>query len=202
MLPYFFEEASNSSDSVLTNPATSKELLDMGIRNCKSVYIILDGIDECSRDERKSITSWFRILIEELPPSNAEAIRCLFVSQDDGAARKDFAGLSTIAIGARDNKNDIKEYSTIWAERIKEKFGISDHMSSNIALNVLNTSDGIASPVALRPFILPFSLITNYVLGMFLLAKLICDNLFQQTSIEGLEEELAPDKFPKEVNEA
>jgi len=37
---------------------------------------------------------------------------------------------------------------------------------------------------------------------MFLLAKLICDNLLQQTSIEGLEEELEPDKFPKEVNEA
>jgi len=203
MLPYLFEEASNSSDSVLTNLATSKELLDMGIRNCKSVYIILDGIDECSKDERKSITSWFRNLIEELPPSNAEAIRCLFVSQDDGAARKDFAGLSTIAISARDNKNDIEEYSTIWAERIKEKFGISDHMSSNIALNVLNTSDGIASPVALRPFLLhSLFLIANYVLGMFLLAKLICDNLLQQTSIEGLEEELAPDKFPKEVNEA
>lgn len=203
MLPYLFEEASNSSDSVLTNPATSKELLDMGIRNCKSVYIILDGIDECSRDERKSITCWFRNLIEELPPSNAEAIRCLFVSQDDGAARKDFAGLSTIAISARDNKNDIKEYSTIWAERIKEKFGISDHMSSNIALNVLNTSDGITSPVALGSFLLlSLSLIANYVLGMFLLAKLICDNLLQQTSIEGLEEELEPDKFPKEVNEA
>lgn len=76
-------------------------------------------------------------------------------------------------------------------------------MSSNIALNVLNTSDGIASPVALRPFLLhSLFLIANYVLGMFLLAKLICDNLLQQTSIEGLEEELAPDKFPKEVNEA
>jgi hypothetical protein len=76
-------------------------------------------------------------------------------------------------------------------------------MSSNIALNVLNTSDGITSPVALGYFLLlSLSLIANYVLGMFLLAKLICDNLLQQTSTEGLEEELEPDKFPKEVNEA
>jgi hypothetical protein len=39
-------------------------------------------------------------------------------------------------------------------------------------------------------------------LGMFLLAKLICTNLLDQTSIEGLEEELEPDKFPKEIKEA
>ena len=38
--------------------------------------------------------------------------------------------------------------------------------------------------------------------GMFLLAKLIWMNLFGQTSISGLEEELEPDIFPTEVNVA
>lgn len=143
LLPYFYGAASYSPDPVLTSSVVAKELLDMGIRNSKSVCIILDGIDECSRDERKLITSWFRKLIEELPPTNAEAIRCLFVSQDDGAARKDFAGLSAITVRSQDNKVDIEGYSSIWAGRIKEKFSISDQMRNNIVNNILNTAEGI-----------------------------------------------------------
>jgi len=144
LLHYFHAEASNSAEAVLTSPALAKELLETGIRNCKSVYIILDGLDECSRDERKSITSWFRKLIEELPPTNAEAIRCLFVSQDDGIARKDFADLSAITISSQDNRTDIEEYSSVWARKIREKFSISDQMTTNIVTTILDTTGGIA----------------------------------------------------------
>lgn len=40
------------------------------------------------------------------------------------------------------------------------------------------------------------------VIGMFLLARLIWIEIFGQTSIAGLEEELKPDVFPKEVSVA
>jgi hypothetical protein len=145
LIPYFFEEATNSTEPILTSPPVTNKLLDMSIRNCKSVYIILDGIDECSREERKLITSWFRKIIEELPPTNAESIRCLFVSQDDGPARKDFAGLLAITIRSQDNEADIEEYSSVWVGRIKEKFAISDQTSNNIVTNILKTVEGIAS---------------------------------------------------------
>ncbi|KAF4631381.1 hypothetical protein G7Y89_g6756 [Cudoniella acicularis] len=156
LLEYLYGESSKSAEAVLSSPKVASELLDMAIGNCRSVYIILDGIDECSREERKSITSWFRKLIEELPPTNAESIRCLF-----------------------DNKVDIEEYSSVWAAKIKEKFKIPDQMANKIATTIPNTVE-----------------------GMFLLAKLICNNLFHQTSIGGLETELEPDKFPKQVNTA
>ena len=145
LLPYFYEKASNSPDPVLSNPPIVKELLDMGIRNCKSVYIIFDGLDECSRDERKHITHWFRKLIEELPPANAEAIRCLFVSQDDSAARKDFAGISAITVRSQDNEADIREYSSVWADKIKKKFKITEQMRNDIVTNILKTADSMAS---------------------------------------------------------
>lgn len=144
MLPYFYGAALNSPGAVLTSPAEARQLLEMGIKNCKSAYIILDGIDECSRDERESITAWFRKLVEELPPTNAEAIRCLFVSQDDGVARKDFAGLSAITVRSQDNKVDIEEYNSVWAGKIEEKFGISNQMRNTIITSVLKTADGSA----------------------------------------------------------
>ncbi len=39
-------------------------------------------------------------------------------------------------------------------------------------------------------------------LGMFLLAKLISSNLWHQTTVEELEFELEPGRFPKEINAA
>jgi hypothetical protein len=199
LLPYFYEKAANSPEPVLSNPPIVKELLDMGIRNCKSVYIILDGLDECSRDERKHITHWFRKLIEELPPANAEAIRCLFVSQDDSAARKDFAGISAITVRSQDNEADIREYSSVWADKIKKKFKINEQMRNDIVTNILKTADSMASHPLTR---FPGIANDNTHLGMFILAKLICDNLYHQTTVEGLEEELKPDKFPKEIKTA
>ncbi|KAH8652695.1 hypothetical protein BGZ60DRAFT_533558 [Tricladium varicosporioides] len=179
LLGYLYKEANNSPEAVLTSPKIASELLNMALKNDRSVYIILDGIDECSREERKLISSWFRKLIEDLPPTNAESIRCLFVSQDDGFARKDFAGLASISIRSQDNRADIEEYSLVWATRIKEKFEISDQIANKIATTIPNTVE-----------------------GMFLLAKLICNNFYHQTSIDGLETELQPDKFPREVNTA
>ncbi|KAG9233941.1 hypothetical protein BJ875DRAFT_377537 [Amylocarpus encephaloides] len=179
LLEYLHKEASISPEALLSSPKVAMELLKMAIQNCVSVYIILDGIDECPREERKFIASWFRNLVEELPPSNAESIRCLFVSQDDGFARKDFAGLSTISIRSKDNKLDIEEYSTIWAAKIKDRLKISDKTATKIITTISNTVE-----------------------GMFLLAELICNNLFHQTSIHGVEVELQPDRFPNKVNKA
>ncbi|TDZ38461.1 hypothetical protein C8035_v004775 [Colletotrichum spinosum] len=156
-----------------------EELLEIAIKNLPSVYIILDGIDECPRDQRKSITSWFRRLVEKLQPKDSDRIRCLFVSQDDGFARKDFSGVSSLKIQSKDNESDICEFSAAWASRIQQKFDLTGDRTQEIAKQI---------PVSCN--------------GMFLLAKLICENLLDQSTVEDLEYELTPNTFPREINEA
>jgi hypothetical protein len=143
LLPYFYEESSNSAEAILTSPAMSKELLETAIKNCKSVYIIIDGLDECPRDERKTTTQWFRNLIEELPPTNSDAVHCIFVSQDDSAARKDFGGISSITVRSTDNMVDIEKYSSVWADKIKEKFDLSYDRRNDIAFCISKSVGGI-----------------------------------------------------------
>lgn len=126
LLPYYHDRYASSAEAVLSSQNTIEDLLRVSIRNCPVVYIVLDGIDECPRKERETISSWFRKLVEGLPLSNPDQIRCLFVSQDDGVARKDFARLSTIKIRSEDNKADIEQFSSEWAARIQSKFGVSD----------------------------------------------------------------------------
>lgn len=178
LLLYFYQMYCNSGEVVLTSQALVKELLLLAFRSCKYAYIILDGLDECAREERKIITQWFRKFVEDLPTSEPKGLRCLFISQDDGVARKDFSGLASIKIRTEDIKHDIDEYSRVEADKLKAKFQLSDEDASTIASTVANSAG-----------------------GMFLLAKMIWVNLFCQNSLSELAEELEPNIFPKGINE-
>ncbi|KAI1113983.1 putative zinc finger protein [Nemania sp. NC0429] len=180
LLPTFYQKSCRGGENVLASPVVVKELLSLAFGNCKSAYIILDGLDECPQDQRKDITQWFRKLVEELPIDEPERLRCLFISQDDGRARKDFAGLASIEIRANDNKNDIEEYSRIEANKLRESCLLLTEEKATLIANAVVNSAG----------------------GLFLLAKLIWINLSGHTSIARLEEELKPGVFPSKISHA
>lgn len=179
LLSYLYEKASTSGEAVLTGPSLVKEILSMAIKNSERTYIILDGLDECNREDRKEITSWFRDLIDSPSRTDFGSIRCLFISQDDGPGRKDLSMLPTLKIRGEDNRCDIELYANAWSKKIQEKFELQDDNRDEIAGRIVTASG-----------------------GMFLLAKLISRNLLDQTSQDSLDEELEPNVFPKEINQA
>lgn len=120
-----------------------EELLRVSLLNCAKVYIVIDGIDECARDERKRITSWFRDVVENLEPPHLDRIRCLFVSQDDGVARKDFDGIATLKIKPADVENDIEQYSMHEAAQIQSMFRLSDDLRENMASKMRDAANGM-----------------------------------------------------------
>jgi hypothetical protein len=142
LLLYVDEKASCSGETVLTSSKLAKELLETIFQSYKKMYIILDGLDECNRHERKEISTWFRQLVDGLPRKEMDAIRCLFVCQDDGYARKDLSMLPSIKLTAASNKSDIEMYARIWHQRIEEKFGPLDPKTLNIANIVTARAQG------------------------------------------------------------
>lgn len=142
LLPLFYDKFSKSSEAVLSKVQDIEDLLRVSLLNCNKVYIIIDGIDECGRDERKRITSWFRDVVENLEPPHLDRIRCLFVSQDDGVARKDFDGITALKIKPTDVENDIEQYCLHEAAQIQSMFQLSDDMRENIASRMKKAADG------------------------------------------------------------
>ncbi|KAK8069382.1 hypothetical protein PG994_005998 [Apiospora phragmitis] len=136
LVPYFYEKFSNSPDPVLGSFAMIELLLDVALRNCTDAYIIIDGIDECDRDERRKIAQWFRNLVEDLQPPRQDRVRCLFVSQDDGIAQKDFKGLETVKIKRKDSRADIQTFSKISADEIQVATDILDELKAKVASRV------------------------------------------------------------------
>lgn len=141
LLLHFEKISTSSGQAVLSNRDLAKELLDTALRSRKT-YLILDGIDECARDSRKEICTWFRAFADSLPITKQDEIRCLFVSQDDGFARKDLSMLPTLKISENEMRGDISEYALHWQQRIEGRFGPLQDRGLELAKLVTDRSNG------------------------------------------------------------
>ncbi|PYH69627.1 uncharacterized protein BO88DRAFT_443625 [Aspergillus vadensis CBS 113365] len=173
LLPYYYEKAHMNAS--LTSSTVSERLLCTSLRSCRRVYIVLDGLDECGRAARKNIVNLFRQMVEQTV-IDAGFIRCLFVSQEDGAAAEDFEGIECIKIGQR-NFEDISAFARVWQQTIVTKFGGNNRL--------LHIQDHI----------------TKRAKGMFIFAELFAKYLEERLSLEDIEEQLRPDNLPVELDD-
>lgn len=142
LLLFMYDKATRSGETTLLSTKLVKEMLEIALGKCGTAYIIIDGLDECSREDRKDIAVFFRRSVKSLPKSEAGRIRCLFVSQDDGAARKDMKNISKFKLTAEENKGDIRKFADFWQERTKEKFSELDLNEYKVAEQVTTGSQG------------------------------------------------------------
>lgn len=114
----------------------SQEMLERAIKSLDKVYIIVDGLDECPPGEKKIIASWFQTLVYSISEDDKVHLRCLFLSQDDKETRILFKGLPSVQIRSQDLAGDIKTFCKIEAEKIKNKFSLSDSEKAEIIQKV------------------------------------------------------------------
>lgn len=144
LLAYIYEKASRSGQTTLSTRTLAKELIGTALKSFPKLYIILDGIDECEREERKEITSTLETTWESLPADNLDpdSLRCLFISQDDGPARKDFAKMVPLKISEGEVKKDIRAYVRTWSSKMQVKFMFLEDERKRIEDLITRNSDG------------------------------------------------------------
>jgi hypothetical protein len=149
LVDLFYEKMSASGEIILSRSALAKELLETALGARKS-YIILDGIDECIREQRRELCTWFRLAVDAHPND----LRCLFVSQDDGIAGKDLSMVPSLSITIQDNHDDIKRYCKMWHRQIKARFSPVEDSELNITELVTARSRGMRLVSSCRRIIL------------------------------------------------
>jgi len=142
LVPFLYEEMCTRGGPTLRTKALAKDLLETSLKICDKVYLIIDGVDECDRDERKVIASWFCELVESLPVNQAGKIRCLFVSQDDGCAKRDFSEVSSLKITTADNSHDIRTYCVARGLELQRRFKLTDERMNEIVDQIVQRADG------------------------------------------------------------
>ncbi|KAI1339051.1 hypothetical protein F5Y15DRAFT_416361 [Xylariaceae sp. FL0016] len=168
-----------SGDAILEDPEMAKKLLEVALDSSQPTYIIIDGIDECGRDERKEICSWFVERVNDLPNEKYGNLRCLFVSREDGPAKKDLGQIPSIKMEPSRTASDVRRYIMFWqTHMIEKKHGPLDAKFHPLA-NVIMASTQ----------------------GMFLFAKLSVRYLYSLPTRQELLDSIHPGQFPEEIGE-
>lgn len=137
-------ESKSFTGGVPLTLSKAKEFLQLALkRKSETKFIVLDGLDECERKERKDITTWFQEEVENLPVNEFGTIRVLFVSQDDGVGRHDLAQVPAIKVSAAENKADMQVFAEDWQKRIEKRFGNLGAAGFHVANIIVAKSQGM-----------------------------------------------------------
>ena len=204
ILSYLYEKSSSSGESCLQSHTLAKELLRTTLESAGYCFLIIDGLDECEREEKRMIVSSFKTMIDSSAESEPGKLRCLFISQDDGDVRKLLLSVPEIRMRPEDSKADIGFYISHKALDIQGKFNITDQKRDEISCKVQDRAEGKRPSLSNKPMIkcVYNKRLIRPSLGMFLFAKLVMTNLLNQTSRSKMLDELQPGKFPRGLEQA
>ena len=135
-----YDMAAKKEDCFKTRKAT-EELLQLCLDAAGILYIVVDGLDECTEPEQKAIARWLRKYADN-SGATRDPTRCAFFSQDDTNTRALLSTVPAVRITAFDNKDDIKAYCIAIAKDIQVKFAESDAGTSFIVEAVSTKAEG------------------------------------------------------------
>lgn len=96
ILTYIHDECSKTSELTLETLEFLKRLVGYAMEGSKTMWMILDGLDECEKKEKKKILTWATDMVEN--EEHIGRLRLLIVSQDEGDVRKSIRGRPTISL--------------------------------------------------------------------------------------------------------
>ncbi|KAI1647683.1 uncharacterized protein F4817DRAFT_336508 [Daldinia loculata] len=177
LMPFYYDEGIRSGESSLHSMKLCKKLLRAILQAIPVAFLVIDGIDECDSNERKSILTFLSDIINLCDNNKPGKIRLFISSRDESDIRRALLMGTRIKLDRRDTIQDLNVYIEHRASELQRKFGLSAEAQRYIQQNVLDKSD-----------------------GMFLYAKLVMANLEGQPTLHHLHEEF--DSLPSGLEEA
>ena len=168
--------------------ASIEEATIDAIQSQGRLTIVVDGVDEMPETEAKRTLDW----LQKIQPDDC---RLLWLGQRTDALLSCLSSTRHLRLEHSEHLTDVKEYITELAGQLKQKFDLSTQTENTIASRIMNVA-GSTQPRLLDCFW------ADVIAGMFLYAKLVIENLLDQTSLRNLNKELQPDVFPVDLNAA
>lgn len=150
ILSYVYEKSASSGRSHLDSISLAKEMLGVVFDAVDTLFIIIDGIDECKKVEKERISTTLISIVE----NHTAFLRCCFISQHDKDTGKIFRNMPTLQITEKHNAGDILNYCVGMEEKIASSFQVSttDLQHLNISRNVAAKADGKTTRWLSDPF--------------------------------------------------
>ena len=200
LLDYVYETCAAADETKLQSERTLEELFTLAVAGQRITFLVLDGLDECETQEEYKIVSWLQsaALDSTKSPGSGGRFRLLCVSQRDGCMEDLMSDFPSLSLDGDQHKEDISKFVKQMASEIRTRFQLEQDKETEIVSNVVSRSAGErTTAIEVRR-----EKITLTMAGMFLYARIVLENLLQQTSRARLWKELHPDTFPRDLKQA
>lgn len=142
-MPFIYEKMCRRGETVLSSDTLAKELLGIFLASSDDICIIVDGLDECTRNEEKHVIEYLCSVTKDLHRDTQSSLRCVFVSQSDAIAVKILRDVPKIEMKPSHNYEDISVFVSSQGSDMQTKFRISDEETQNINSLVINRAGGL-----------------------------------------------------------
>lgn len=193
----FLEEFSSIDSSQLSTDRLQR-YAQTALASYHTSYLIVDGVDECSKSEAKKSIRWLLSLTKSRPDGLDASVKILVSGQRDGILDVLLESEPDISLEASSHSADIRQYCEENSREIQVKFGTSDALRDLIVSRVSGEAQGTEVVFSSQPS----GTDEQYTLGMFLYAKIVMHNLLHQPTLRNLKREVMSDDFPHDVNKA
>jgi hypothetical protein len=142
LVPFCHDKYLASGELTLTSASLAEQLLDLFCQRIQKQYIIVDGLDECGKGERKLVLSFFNSVMERYDIKEPGKIRVLFVSQDEEDIKDALQTAAVIALSPTDNEKDIRSFVRRSTTKIQQKHGLDNRQAQFIVESSCSRAKG------------------------------------------------------------
>lgn len=142
VVPYYYDKAIASSGQTLASARAIAAYLHDMMRVTENAVIVIDGLDECERDERNDILTSLVDLVHQCDYDRPGKLRLCIVSRNEKDIRDHLRTARHFALSSGDNRDDIKMYVDHWAAKITQLFKLGPSDQSYIVRNVMERTQG------------------------------------------------------------
>ncbi|KAF0323357.1 hypothetical protein GQ607_009475 [Colletotrichum asianum] len=175
----FFEDFAKQNEVSIRSRESLETLTQRALEEYRVSFLILDGLDECEREQARRTVEWLLALRRLDKYVGKTSLRIIFSGQRDGLLDDVLSEFPNIRLESTKHNADIERYCLQYASKRQKRFRLNKDLETHIA-----------------------SLVTKGAQGMFLYARVVLDYLFRQVSLKELKNALGPDVFPSKLETA
>lgn len=124
LVPFCHDKLNTTPDLTLTTQSQAKQLLELSCKTIPKQFIIIDGLDECEKSQRKNLLEILTAIVKACDEmSNCGKPRILFISRKLGDIERYLAEASWMEI-RNANRKDIEAFVCHKMEILKGKFDL------------------------------------------------------------------------------
>lgn len=143
LVPCVFDEAAKDGHNTPDDLETAKNLTQVVLATFDSVWLVVDGLDECPKQAKRPITTFFRSFVDSSNQQASGKFRCSFFSQDDNDIGDLLKGVPTFTITGVHNIGDIRSFCQLKAQTIQQEFEYPEEKSKRMAEKISSKADGM-----------------------------------------------------------